>query len=162
MRDIRVVGDPVLRTPAEPIIDFDRDLRRMIDEMFAVMYAAQGVGLAGPQIGVSKRIFVYDCSNRKGHVINPELTVDDDTEVLDEEGCLSVPNRGTGAPIYTRTPRAAGVTVSGLDRLGRPIRIRARGMLARCFQHETDHLDGRLYVDRLARDAARKVLLQAP
>ncbi|MGS2647060.1 peptide deformylase [Streptosporangium sp. LJ11] len=162
MRDIRVVGDPVLRTPAEPIIDFDRDLRRMIDEMFAVMYAAQGVGLAGPQIGVSKRIFVYDCSNRKGHVINPELTVDDDTEVHDEEGCLSVPDRGTGTPIYARTPRAAGVTVSGLDRLGRPIRIRARGMLARCFQHETDHLDGRLYVDRLARDAARKVLLQAP
>ncbi|WP_436759194.1 peptide deformylase [Streptosporangium sp. V21-05] len=162
MRDIRVVGDPVLRTPAEPIIDFDRDLRRMIDEMFAVMYAARGVGLAGPQVGVSKRIFVYDCSNRKGHVINPELTVDDDAEVLDEEGCLSVPDRGTGTPIYARTPRAAGVTVSGLDRLGRPIRIRARGTLARCFQHETDHLDGRLYVDRLARDAARKVLLQAP
>ncbi|MEU8203173.1 peptide deformylase [Streptosporangium sp. NPDC049046] len=162
MRDIRVVGDPVLRTPAEPITEFDRDLRRMIDEMFAVMYAAQGVGLAGPQIGVSKRIFVYDCSNRKGHVINPELAVDDDAEVLDEEGCLSVPGRETGTPIYARTPRAAGVTVSGLDRLGRPIRIRARGMLARCFQHETDHLDGRLYVDRLARDAARKVLLQAP
>ncbi|GAA4209896.1 peptide deformylase [Streptosporangium oxazolinicum] len=162
MRDIRVVGDPVLRTPAEPITDFDRDLRRMIDEMFTVMYAARGVGLAGPQIGVSKRIFVYDCSNRKGHVINPELTVDDDAEVLDEEGCLSVPDRGTGNPIYARTPRAAGVTVSGLDRLGRPIRVRARGTLARCFQHETDHLDGRLYVDRLARDAARKVLLQAP
>ncbi|MEU4829368.1 peptide deformylase [Streptosporangium sp. NPDC023615] len=162
MRDIRVVGDPVLRTPAEPVVDFDRDLRRMIDEMFEVMYAARGVGLAGPQIGVSRRIFVYDCSSRKGHVINPELTVDDDTEILDEEGCLSVPDRETRVPIYARTPRAAGVTVRGMDRLGRPIRIRARGMLARCFQHETDHLDGRLYVDRLARDAARQVLLQAP
>ncbi|MFC4062545.1 peptide deformylase [Planomonospora corallina] len=162
MRDIRVIGDPVLRTPTEPIVDFDRDLRRLVDEMFAAMYAAQGVGLAGPQIGVSKRIFVYDCSNRKGHVINPELTVDDDGEVLDEEGCLSVPSRETGRPLYARTPRAAGVTVTGVDRLGRPVRVRARGMLARCFQHETDHLNGMLYVDRLAKDAARKVLLQTP
>ncbi|GAA3441241.1 peptide deformylase [Planomonospora venezuelensis] len=162
MRDIRVIGDPVLRTPAEPVTEFDRDLRRLIDEMFAAMYAAEGVGLAGPQIGVSKRLFVYDCSNRKGHVINPELTVDDAAEVLDEEGCLSVPGRETGKPLYARTPRAAGVTVSGLDRLGRPVRVRARGLLARCFQHEADHLDGMLYVDRLAKDAARKVLLQAP
>ncbi|MBB2910919.1 peptide deformylase [Streptosporangium becharense] len=162
MRDIRVVGDPVLRTPAEPVTDFDRELRRLIDEMFEVMYRAQGVGLAGPQIGVSRQIFVYDCSNRKGHVINPELIVDDDAEVLSEEGCLSVPDRATGTPIYAKTPRAAGVTVRGLDRLGRPVQVKARGMLARCFQHETDHLGGRLYVDRLAKEAARKVLLQAP
>ncbi|MEU9837244.1 peptide deformylase [Streptosporangium sp. NPDC048047] len=162
MRDIRVIGDPVLRTPAEFVTDFDRDLRRLIDEMFAAMYAAQGVGLAGPQIGVSKRLFVYDCSNRKGHVVNPVLTVDDSAEVLDEEGCLSVPGRETGTPIYARTPRAAGVTVEGFDRLGRPVRVKARGLLARCFQHETDHLDGMLYVDRLPKDAARKVLLQTP
>ncbi|GAT70957.1 peptide deformylase [Planomonospora sp. ID91781] len=162
MRDIRVIGDPVLRTPAETVVDFDRDLRRLVDEMFAAMYSAQGVGLAGPQIGVSKRIFVYDCSNRKGHVINPELTIDDDAEMVDEEGCLSVPSRETGKPLYARTPRASGVTVTGVDRLGRPVRVRARGMLARCFQHETDHLNGMLYVDRLAKDAARKVLLQTP
>ncbi|GGS97103.1 peptide deformylase 1 [Planobispora rosea] len=162
MRDIRVIGDPVLRTPAEPIVDFDRDLRRLIDEMFAAMYSVQGVGLAGPQVGVGRRLFVYDCSNRRGHVINPELTIDDDAEVLDEEGCLSVPGRETGKPIYARTPRAAGVTVSGFDRLGRPVKVKARGMLARCFQHETDHLNGVLYVDRLAKEAARKVLLQTP
>ncbi|GII03781.1 peptide deformylase [Planobispora takensis] len=162
MRDIRVIGDPVLRTPAEPVTEFDRDLRHLIDEMFAAMYAADGVGLAGPQIGVSKRLFVYDCSNRKGHVINPELTVDDDTVVVDEEGCLSVPGRDTGKPIYARTPRAAGVTVTGVDRLGRPVRLKARGLLARCLQHETDHVNGSLYVDRLAKDAARKVLLQTP
>ncbi|SDG31507.1 peptide deformylase [Sinosporangium album] len=161
MRDIRVIGDPVLRTPAEPVVDFDRELRRLIDDMFQVMYTANGVGLAGPQIGVSRRLFVYDISNRKGHVINPVLTVDDEEEVLDEEGCLSVPGRDTGTPLYAPTPRAAGVTVTGLDRLGRPVRVKARGMLARCFQHETDHLDGTLYVDRLAKDAARKVLLQA-
>ncbi|MFG1878060.1 peptide deformylase [Sphaerisporangium sp. NPDC049003] len=162
MREIRVIGDPVLRTPTEPVTEFDRDLRRLIDEMMDAMYAADGVGLAAPQIGVSKKLFVYDASGRKGHVINPELIVDDAEEVLDEEGCLSVPGRDTGKPLYARTPRAAGVTVRGFDRLGRPVKVKARGLLARCFQHEYDHLDGVLYVDRLAKDAARKILLQAP
>ncbi|GLW10842.1 peptide deformylase 1 [Microtetraspora sp. NBRC 13810] len=162
MRDIRMIGDPVLRTPATPVTDFDRELRRLIDEMFTVMYAASGVGLAGPQIGVPRRLFVYDISGRKGHVVNPELTVDDPEPVTEEEGCLSIPDREARRPVYAATPRAAGVSVTGLDRLGRPVRVRARGMLARCLQHETDHLDGTLFVDRLAKDAARKVLLQAP
>ncbi|GII84081.1 peptide deformylase [Sphaerisporangium siamense] len=162
MREIRVIGDPVLRTPAEPVTEFDRDLRRLVDEMMEAMYAADGVGLAAPQIGVSRRLFVYDAAGRKGHVINPELTVDDAEEVLDEEGCLSVPGRETGKPLYARTPRAAGVTVTGYDRLGRPLRVKARGLLARCFQHEFDHLEGVLYVDRLSKDTARKILLQAP
>ncbi|MFC4590956.1 peptide deformylase [Sphaerisporangium corydalis] len=160
MREIRVIGDPVLRTPAEPVADFDRELRRLIDEMVDAMYAADGVGLAAPQIGVPKRLFVYDAGGRKGHVVNPELVVDDTEEALDEEGCLSVPSRETGKPLYAPTPRASGVTVSGFDRLGRPVRVRARGFLARCFQHEYDHLEGILYVDRLAKDAARKILLQ--
>ena len=162
MREIRYVGDPVLRTPAEPVTDFDRELRRLIEEMFAVMYAAEGVGLAGPQIGVSRRLFVYDISNRKGHVINPELTVDDADEVVEEEGCLSVPGKETGKPLYAPTARAAGVTIRGLDKLGRPVSVKARGMLARCFQHEFDHLDGTLYVDRLAKAERRKILLQTP
>ncbi|MEW9530078.1 peptide deformylase [Microbispora sp. NPDC049125] len=162
MREIRYVGDPVLRTPAEPVTDFDRELRRLIEEMFAVMYAAEGVGLAGPQIGVSRRLFVYDISNRKGHVINPELTIDDADEVVEEEGCLSVPGKETGKPLYAPTARAAGVTVRGLDKLGRPVSVKARGMLARCFQHEFDHLDGTLYVDRLAKAERRKILLQTP
>ncbi|MEV0309368.1 peptide deformylase [Nonomuraea fuscirosea] len=161
MREIRVVGDPVLRTPAEPVTDFDRELRRLIDEMFQVMYAADGVGLAGPQIGVSRRLFVYDIAGRKGHLVNPVLTVDDPEEVPDQEGCLSVPDRGTGRPIYAPVARAAGVTVEGLDRLQRPVRVKARGSLARCFQHETDHLDGRLFVDRLPRNEARTILLRA-
>ncbi|WP_055477486.1 peptide deformylase [Sphaerimonospora mesophila] len=162
MREIRSVGDPVLRTPAEPVTDFDRELRRLIDEMFSVMYAADGVGLAGPQIGVGRRLFVYDITNRKGHLINPELTIDDPEQIVDDEGCLSVPSRETGKPLYAPTARAAGVTVRGLDRLGRPVTVRARGMLARCFQHEYDHLDGTLYVDRLAKEERRKILLQAP
>ncbi|MFG2077844.1 peptide deformylase [Nonomuraea maritima] len=161
MREIRVLGDPVLRTPAPPVTDFDRELRRLIDEMFEAMYAVNGVGLAGPQIGVSRRLFVYDISGRKGHVINPVLTVDDPEEVLDEEGCLSVPDRSTRLPIYATVGRAAGVTVEGVDRLRRPVRIKARGSLARCFQHETEHLDGKLYVDRLPKDTARSIMLRA-
>ncbi|WP_084961229.1 peptide deformylase [Thermoactinospora rubra] len=160
MRDIRVIGDPVLRTPAEPVVDFDRELRRLIDEMFEAMYAAEGVGLAGPQIGVPRRLFVYDVNGRRGHVVNPVLTVDDAEEVLDHEGCLSVPGRETRKPLYAPTPRAAGVTVTGVDRLGRPVSVRARGTLARCFQHEVDHLDGRLFVDLLPKSEARKIMLQ--
>jgi peptide deformylase len=107
-------------------------------------------------------LFVYDISNRKGHVINPELTIDDPEEVVEEEGCLSVPGKQTGKPLYAPTARAAGATIRGLDRLRRPVEVKARGMLARCFQHEFDHLDGTLYVDRLAKDERRKILLQAP
>ncbi|MDP4501477.1 peptide deformylase [Nonomuraea sp. NBC_00507] len=161
MREIRVIGDPVLRTPAEPVTDFDRELRRLIEEMFQAMYAVNGVGLAGPQIGVSRRLFVYDINKRKGHVINPTLTVDDPEEIVDEEGCLSVPDRRTRLPIYAPVARAVGVTVEGLDRLQRPVRIKARGSLARCFQHETEHLDGKLYVDRLPKNEARKIVLNA-
>jgi peptide deformylase len=162
MRDIRYVGDPILRTAAEPVTDFDKELRRLIDEMFSVMYAADGVGLAGPQIGVGRRLFVYDISNRKGHLINPELTIDDPEQVVEEEGCLSVPGKETGKPLYAPTARAAGVTVRGVDKLGRPVAMKARGMLARCFQHEFDHLDGTLYVDRLGKDERRKILLRTP
>ncbi|WP_113700269.1 peptide deformylase [Nonomuraea lactucae] len=161
MREIRVIGEPVLRTPAEPVEGFDRELRRLIDEMFQAMYAVNGVGLAGPQVGVSRRLFVYDIGGRKGHVVNPVLTVDDEEEVLDEEGCLSVPDRQSGLPLYAPVARASGVTVEGFDRLGRPLRLRARGSLARCFQHETDHLDGRLYLDRLPKNEARKIMLKA-
>jgi peptide deformylase len=161
MREIRVLGDPVLRTPAEPVEGFDRELRRLIDEMFEAMYAVDGVGLAGPQIGVSRRLFVYDISGRKGHLVNPVLTVDDAEEAPDEEGCLSVPDRQTGRPIYATVARASGVTVEGFDRLGRPQRLRARGSLARCFQHEYEHLDGRLYIDRLPKNEARKIMLRA-
>ncbi|MBF8188091.1 peptide deformylase [Nonomuraea sp. K274] len=161
MREIRFVGDPVLRTPADPVTDFDRELRHLIEEMFQAMYAVNGVGLAAPQIGVSRRLFVYDISGRRGHVVNPALTVDDPEEVLDEEGCLSVPDRRTGLPVYAPVARASGVTVEGFDRLERPVRVRARGSLARCLQHETEHLDGRLYVDRLPKDEARKIMLRA-
>ena len=162
MHELRYVGDPVLRTPAEPVTDFDRELRRLVEEMFAIMYQSDGVGLAGPQIGVRRRLFVYDISNRKGHMINPELIIDDPEQIVEEEGCLSVPGKETGKPLYAPTARAAGVTVRGVDKLGRPVAVKARGMLARCFQHEFDHLEGTLYVDRLGKDERRRILLQTP
>lgn len=161
MREIRALGDPVLRTVAEPVEGFDKELRKLIDEMFQAMYDVNGVGLAGPQVGVSRRLFVYDISGRKGHVVNPVLTVDDPEEILDEEGCLSVLDRSTGSPSYAPVARAAGVTVEGFDRLGRPVKVKARGSLARCFQHETDHLDGMLYVDRLPKGEARRIVQRA-
>ncbi|PRY00990.1 peptide deformylase [Allonocardiopsis opalescens] len=145
MPEIRRIGDPVLRTPAEPVTAFDRALRALVDELFAAMYAVDGAGLAAPQLGTPLRVFVYDIGNRRrGHVVNPELTVDDPDELVRDEACLSVPGQ------IHPTPRAAGVTVRGRDRMGRPVSIRARGQLARCFQHETDHLDGKLYLDRLS------------
>ncbi|WP_283137856.1 peptide deformylase [Rhizohabitans arisaemae] len=152
VHEIRQLGDPVLRTPAETVTTFDRDLRRLIDDMFESMYAAEGVGLAAPQIGVGLRIFVFDCAGRKGHVVNPELTVDDVESVVDEEGCLSVLGH------YEPTPRAVGATVRGVDRLGRPVEVRGRAHLARCLQHETDHLNGTLYIDHLPKDVRRKIM----
>ena len=143
MREIRVIGDPVLRSPADPVTDFDRELRRLIDEMMQVMYAARGVGLAGPQIGVPRRLFVYDINGRKGHVINPELTIDDPTEVVDDEGCLSVPGLRGLVPRYTR------IAYEGILPDGSTLAREVEGWHARVVQHELDHLDGILYPQRM-------------
>lgn len=151
---IRRLGDPVLRTTADPVTTFDRELRRLVDDMFAAMYEADGMGLAAPQVGVGLRLFVYDSMNgRRGAVANPELTIDDPTELVDEEGCLSVP--GLNYPLG----RATAATVRGLDPKGKPVEVKARGYLARCLQHETDHLDGTVYVDKLPKELRREALL---
>ena len=151
---IRRLGDPVLRTPADPVTTFDRELRRLVDDMFAAMYDADGMGLAAPQVGISQRLFVYDSMNgRRGAVANPELTVDDATELVDDEGCLSVPG------LHYPLGRATAVTVRGLDPKGKPVEVRARGYLARCLQHETDHLSGTVYVDKLPKDLRREAML---
>ncbi|MQA93368.1 MAG: peptide deformylase [Streptosporangiales bacterium] len=154
MMDIRYLGDPVLRTPADPVRDFGPALRTLVDRMFQAMYAADGVGLAAPQVGVGLRLFVYDVQDgRPGMVANPVLTVDDPAEQLDEEGCLSIP--GHQYP----TARPTAVAVTGQDTNGDAITVRGRDYLARCLQHETDHLDGRLYIDHLAKPLRREVLL---
>ena len=151
---IRRLGDPVLRTAADPVTTFDRELRRLVDDMFAAMYDADGMGLAAPQVGVSLRLFVYDSMNgRRGAVANPELTIDDPTELVDDEGCLSVPG------LHYPLGRATAATVRGQDPKGKPVEVKARGYLARCLQHETDHLDGIVYVDKLPKDLRREALL---
>ena len=149
---IRKLGDPVLREPAKPVESFDRALRRLVDDMLASMYEANGVGLAGPQVGLSYRLFTYDDGETgPSFLANPEVTLLDG-ELIHDEGCLSIPG-----PFYP-TARAAVVRVTGQDAKGRPVEIEAEGLLARIFQHETDHLDGVLYIDRLDDEGRRAVL----
>ncbi len=149
---IRRMGEPVLRTPAAEVQGFDEALRRLRDDMFETMYDAPGVGLAAPQIGLSLRFFVYDDQEgSKGAVANPRLTLLDGQQIS-EEGCLSVPG------LYYETPRALGVRLEGQDVEGRPVTMEAEGLLARIFQHEADHLDGMLYLDRLAPEDRRRAM----
>jgi peptide deformylase len=150
---IRIVGDPVLHNPVRKIEEFDDALRTLVDDMFDTMAAARGVGLAANQIGVDLRVFVYDCPDDKGvrHrgvIVNPELETTDRPETMpdpenDVEGCLSVP--GESFP----TGRADWAKVTGQDLDGKPVEVEGTGYFARCLQHETDHLDGFLYLSRL-------------
>jgi peptide deformylase len=162
---IRVVGDPVLSTPTRPVTEFDEGLRTLVADMYETMAAANGVGLAANQIGVDLRVFVYDCpddqGNRfKGVVVNPKLETSERPEGMpdpddDFEGCLSVP--GETYP----TGRADWAKVIGVDEQGEPVEVEGTGFFARCLQHETDHLDGLLYLDRLVgrnAKAAKKML----
>jgi peptide deformylase len=151
---IRTLGDPVLRERAAPVKTFDDVLRRLADDMVETMHTAPGVGLAANQVGVRLACFVYD--DRDGHagfVANPELSDLEDEETIDE-GCLSVPGP------YHPTSRALKVRLRGVDLEGNPLDLRAEGLLARIFQHETDHLDGRLYLDRLDDEGRREVMRQ--
>jgi peptide deformylase len=147
IRPILRYGDEVLRQPAAPVLDITPEIQRLIDDMIETMYAAPGIGLAAPQVGVPLRIFVADVSG--GHnpadlltFINPEF-VERDGLQREDEGCLSVP--GFNATI-TRSSRAV---LKGLGRDGREQLLEATGLLARCFEHEMDHLEGALFVDRL-------------
>jgi len=151
---IRTLGDPVLRQATRRIEVFDDSLRRLADDMFETMYDAPGVGLAANQVGLSIACFVFDDHDgTQGFVANPELA-DHDGEQTESEGCLSIPGP------YADTTRAMRVTVRGLDLSGAPTEITGEGLLARIFQHETDHLDGMLYIDRLDDDGRRDVMRQ--
>ncbi|MGQ0777809.1 MAG: peptide deformylase [Pseudonocardiales bacterium] len=153
VRPIRVVGDPVLHTPTRPVTECGEALHALVHDMFDTMAAAEGVGLAANQIGVDLRVFVYDCPNgedvrHRGAVVNPVLETTERPETMpdpddDWEGCLSVP--GESFP----TGRATWARVTGTDPDGAPVVVEGTGLLARCLQHETDHLDGLLYLDRL-------------
>jgi peptide deformylase len=145
IKPIRLFGDPVLRTPADPVTDFDAELRKLVADLTETMRDAQGVGLAAPQIGVGLRVFAYYVDDQLGHLINPDLDLSEDTET-DDEGCLSFP--GLAYP----TKRAYGVVAKGYSMHGEPVTLEGSGVLARCVQHETDHLDGVLFIDRLDPD----------
>jgi peptide deformylase len=151
---IRTLGDPVLRQPAREIVDFDDALRRLADDMFETMYDAPGVGLAANQVGLQIACFVYDDrEEHKGFVANPVCS-ELEGEQVDTEGCLSIPGP------YHPTARALRVRLRGRDLDGDDVDIRAEGLLARIFQHETDHLLGRLYIDHLDDAGRRDVMRQ--
>ncbi|MFI0942156.1 peptide deformylase [Streptomyces sp. NPDC021020] len=142
VKPIRLFGDPVLRQVAQPVTTFDAELRTLVKDLTETMQAAPGAGLAAPQLGVPLRVFTYFVEGELGHLVNPELTLGE--EVQDgPEGCLSIP----GLTYDCR--RALEVVARGLDMYGEPLEIRGTQRLARCIQHETDHLDGILFVDRL-------------
>ena len=153
VRPIRLFGDPVLRTPAEPVHDFDAELRRLVQDLTDTMMEAPGVGLAAPQIGVGLRVFTYYIDDELGHLINPVIKLSGEQET-DDEGCLSFP--GLAFP----TQRSARVVASGFDMHGEPVTLEGTAQMARCVQHETDHLDGVLFIDRLDPEQ-RKLAMKA-
>lgn len=144
---IEMLGSDVLRKPAAEVREIDADLRELVDDMFETMYEAEGIGLAGPQVGISRRVIVVD-TREEGRprfaLVNPRVVESCvETEKADE-GCLSIP--GVSAPVE----RVLRITVEGLNEQGEPVRIEADGLLARCLLHEIDHLDGILFIDRLS------------
>jgi peptide deformylase len=143
-----LLGDPVLHASCESVTDFSPALTKLIEDLFATMYAAQGVGLAANQIGVPLRVFVYDCPDDEdvrhlGHIVNPSLVEADGVRVRGPEGCLSLPGLEAG------TERFDHAVVEGVTADGEPVRIEGTGFFARCLQHECDHLEGMVYTDRL-------------
>jgi peptide deformylase len=152
------MGDPVLRTPAAPVVDFDKELRRLVEDLTHTMHAAGGAGLAAPQIGVGLRVFTWYVDGEVGHLVNPDVTPVGEEFQEAAEGCLSIP----GYRFDCR--RHLHVAATGWNMHGDPVRVEGSHMLARAVQHETDHLDGVLFVDRLdseAREAALAVLREA-
>lgn len=137
---LKYVGDQVLRRKADRVSSFDKSLARLLDDMVDTMYAAQGIGLAGPQIGVSRRIIVVDAGDGPIQLVNPRI-VEHKGTALGTEGCLSIPS------IYGEVERWKEIVVKGLNAVGEPVIYEASGLLSVVFQHEIDHLDGRLFTD---------------
>lgn len=157
IQPIRLFGDPVLRKPALEVVDFDKELRKLVEDLTDTMLDAPGAGLAAPQIGVGLRAFTWYVDGEVGHLINPRLELS--TELQDGlEGCLSLPE------LTYECQRAMSVVAHGFDMHGEPVTIQGSDLLARAIQHETDHLDGVLFIDRLdtaARKAAMKEIRES-
>jgi peptide deformylase len=154
---IRTIGDPVLRQVCDDVEKFDSSLQRLIEDMFATMYSVEGIGLAANQIGVSRRVFVFDCPDgtgkwHRGHMINPVRTLVGADGADDSEGCLSIPG------VYSEFSRSTRVTAEGADQNGDNFSIDGHGYFARCLLHETQHLEGMLYIDLLKGNTRKEVL----
>ncbi len=152
VQDIRLFGDPVLRTPAAEVTTFDRELRKLVKNLTDTMMDAPGAGLAAPQIGVSLRVFTYWVDDELGHLINPNLDLSEELQDGDE-GCLSLPG------LAYETKRSMRVVAKGFNMYGEPVVIEGSDYKARAVQHETDHLDGILFIDRLD-EATRKAAMK--
>jgi peptide deformylase len=151
IRPIRLFGDPVLRTPAVPVVDFDKELRTLVSDLTDTMLDAPGAGLAAPQLGVGLRVFTWNVHGELGHLVNPDLTLSE--EIQDgPEGCLSIPD------LSIDCKRALSVVARGFNVYGEPVTIEGTEMLSRAIQHETDHLDGILFLDRLDRQARKEAM----
>jgi peptide deformylase len=153
---IEMLGAEVLRTPAKEVEEIDEELLRLIDDMFETMYEAEGVGLAAPQVGISRRVIVVDVHDEEVQpfaLINPRVVESSPETEKGEEGCLSIPG------LSALVERPAHVVVEGLDREGNTVRVGGGGLLGRCLQHEVDHLDGILFLDRVS-PLKRKMLIQ--
>ncbi len=153
MREIRVVGDPVLRTPCETITDIDDRVRSLVEDLLETVDADGRAGLAANQIGVNLRAFSWNIDDEIGYVLNPRIVELSEDEFQDgDEGCLSVPG------LWFPTKRAWYARVEGMDLDGRPVVVEGEELMARCLQHEVDHLDGMLYLDRLERSVRKKAM----
>ena len=157
IQPIRLFGDPILRTTAVEVVDFDKELRRLVSDLTDTMLEAPGAGLAAPQIGVGLRVFTWYVEGEVGHLVNPVLDLSEEQQD-GPEGCLSIP----GLSIDCK--RALSVVAKGFDQHGEPVVIEGSDLLARAIQHETDHLDGVLFLDRLDpanRKLARKEIRES-
>jgi peptide deformylase len=155
VQPIRLFGDPVLRTAADPVVDFDKELRTLVADLFETMLDAPGSGLAAPQIGVGLRVFTYHIDDDEhGHLVNPELSFPDPEQQDGPEGCLSIPG------LSWDCRRHKHVVARGWDMYGEPVTLHGSDLLARCVQHETDHLDGVLFVDRLDPETRRQAMAE--
>ncbi len=154
IRPIRELGDPVLRTPADEVRAFDRELAALVRDLEETVDHPGRAGLAAPQIGVSARVFSYNVDGVIGHLVNPRVVQLSGETQDGDEGCLSIPG------IWAPTVRAAHAVVAGFDVHGEPLELSGSGLMARCLQHEVDHLDGKVFLDRLTGEA-RKAALRA-
>ena len=151
IQPIRYFGDQVLTTPASEVVTFDKELRKLVADLTETMIDAPGAGLAAPQIGVPLRVFVWDVDEKLGHLINPTLELSEELQE-GEEGCLSFPE------LRYETPRALRALARGWNMYGEPVLIEGSDFLARALQHETDHLNGVLFIDRMSPDLRKKAM----